>query len=92
MWHPLAGTEDPLQTTIRGIPKDLEHALRERARKSGESLNSTVIRLLREAVGVNSPYKKRDLSALAGTWSPEEADVFDRRVRQFEQIDEETWR
>lgn len=78
-----------MQTTIRGIPKDLEHALRERARKPGESLNSAVIRLLREAVGLNPPHRKRDLSALAGTWSPEEADEFDRQIRQ---IDEGIWR
>ena len=62
MWHPLAGTEDPLQTTIRGIPEDLEHALRERARRSGESPNRTIIRLLGEAVGLKPPRKKRDLS------------------------------
>ena len=74
-----------MQTTIRGIPKDLEHALRERARRSGESLNQNLIRLLREAVGLNPPGKKRDLSALAGTWSPEEADEFDRQVRWFEE-------
>ena len=74
-----------MQTTIRGIPEDLEHALRERARRSGESLNQTLIRLLREAVGLNPPHKKRDLSALAGTWSREEADEFDRQVRWFEE-------
>ena len=74
-----------MQTTIRGIPEDLEHALRERARKSGESLNSTVIRLLREAVGLHPPRQKRDLSALGGTWSPEEADEFDRQVRWLEE-------
>ena len=77
--------ENALQTTIRDIPKDLEHALRERARRSGESLNRTLIRLLREAVGLNPPGKKRDLSALAGTWSQEEADEFDRQVRWLEE-------
>ena len=77
--------ENALQTTIRDIPKDLEHALRERARRSGESLNRTLIRLLREAVGLNPPRKKRDLSALAGTWSQEEADEFDRQVRWLEE-------
>ena len=74
-----------MQTTIRGIPKDLEHALRERARRSGESPNRTIIRLLGEAVGLKPPRKKRDLSALAGTWSPEEADEFDRQVRWVEE-------
>ena len=84
--------ENALQTTIRDIPEDLEHALRERARRSGESLNRTLIRLLRQAVGLNPPRKKRDLSALAGTWSQEEADEFDRQVRWSEQIDTEPWR
>ena len=77
--------ENALQTTIRDIPEDLEHALRERARRSGESLNRTLIRLLREAVGLNPPRKKRDLSALADTWSQEEADEFDRQVRWLEE-------
>ena len=56
------------------------------------ALNRTLIRLLREAVGLNPTRKKRDLSALAGTWSHEEADEFDREVRQFEEIDDELWR
>ncbi len=81
-----------MQTTLRDIPEDLEHALRERAQRSGESLNRTLIRLLREAVSLNPPRKKRDLSALAGTWSREEADEFDRQVRWSDQIDEELWR
>ena len=84
--------ENALQTTIRDIPEDLEHALRERAHRSGESLNRTMIRLLSEALGLNPPRKKRDLSALAGTWSQEEADEFDRQVRRSEQIDAELWR
>ena len=83
---------NPLQTTIRDIPDDLEHALRERARRSGESLNRTMVRLLREALGLNPPRKKRDPSALAGPWSQEEADEFDRQVRWSEQIDAELWR
>ena len=81
-----------MQTTVRGIPEDLEHQLRERARRSGESLNRTLIRLLREAVGMNPTRKKRDLSGLAGTWSQEEADEFDRDLRRFEVIDDELWR
>ncbi len=81
-----------MQTTIRGIPEDLERALRERARRSGESLNRTMVRLLREAVGLNPSRKKRDLSALAGTWSQEEADEFDRQLRRSDQIDAEPWR
>lgn len=84
--------DNALQTTIRDIPEDLEHALRERARRSGESLNRTMIRLLSEALGLNPPRKKSDLSALAGTWSQEEADEFDRQVRWSEQIDAELWR
>lgn len=51
-----------------------------------------MVRLLREAVRLNPPRMKRDLSALAGTWSQEEADEFDRQIRRSEQIDAELWR
>ena len=56
-------------------------------------MNKTVIRLLKQAVGLDRPEpKKRDLSAIAGTWSAQESDEFDENTRIFEQIDQELWR
>jgi hypothetical protein len=56
-----------IQYTVRGIPKDLDEALRRKARQRGISLNQ----LLREKLAepeTTAPKKFRDLSALPGRW------------------------
>lgn len=81
------------QITVRGIPDDLQREIQSRARAHGESLNKSVIRLLKQAVGLDRPAKKkRDLSALAGKWEAGEAAEFERNVRVFETIDEDLWK
>ena len=81
------------QITVRGIPKELEQEIEARARAHGESLNKSVIRLLKQAVGLDRPQKKkRDFSALAGKWGARESSEFERNVRLFETIDEEVWK
>ena len=81
------------QITVRGIPEDLQRELQSRARANGESLNKSVIRLLKQAVGLDRPEKKkRDLSTLAGKWESGEAAEFERNVRVFEAIDEDLWK
>ncbi len=40
-----------------------------------------------------TPEDRAKLLAMAGTWTPEEADAFDRRIEEmFGQIDEELWK
>ena len=81
------------QITVRGIPGDLQREIQSRARANGESLNKSVIRRLKQAVGLDRPEKKkRDLSALAGKWESGEAAEFERNVRVFEAIDEDLWK
>ncbi len=81
------------QITVRAIPKDLEREIEAQARAHGESLNKSVIRLLKQAVGLDRPQKKkRDLSSVAGKWGTREATEFDRNVRVFDAIDEDLWR
>ena len=81
------------QITVRGIPEELEREILSRAQADGESLNKAVIRLLKQAVGLDRPQRrKRDLSALNGKWDAEEAAEFDDNVRVFEAIDEELWK
>ena len=80
------------QLTLRRIPDDVENELRHQASKTGSSLNQTAIDALKRGLGLQPPdRRKRDLSALAGKWSVEEADRFDRSLEIFEQIDEELW-
>ncbi len=81
------------QMTVRAIPDELQDEIETRARRAGESMNKTVIRLLKQAVGLDRPErKKRDLSAIAGTWSAQESDEFNEHTHIFQQIDQELWR
>jgi len=74
----------------------LARAIDRRARKMRASLNKAVIRLLEEATGLAAPDKEpvrhHDLDPLAGSWSPEEADVFDRSLEELRAVDGEVWR
>ena len=81
------------QITVRAIPDELKREIESRAQADGESLNKSVIHLLKQAVGLDRPErKKRDLSAFAGTWTEAEAAEFDRSVRIFDTIDEDLWK
>jgi plasmid stability protein len=80
--------------TIRNIPPELQEKLEEESAAAGSSVASTVIRLLLKAAGLG-PSRPRlfdDLDELAGAWSDEEADAFDRIVGDQRSIDPELWR
>ena len=80
-----------MQYTIRQVPKDLDRALRQKAKAQGQSLNQFVIERLRQGMGLSDkPEKKRDLSALAGTWVEDPG--FDAVMREQDQIDPEMWK
>jgi plasmid stability protein len=78
--------------TIRNIPEEVSAALeREKVRRQ-ESLNQTIIELLRDSLGVTRGERRNGLAALAGTWTEEEHARFEQAVAVNEQIDEELWR
>lgn len=80
-----------MQYTIRGVPPAVDTALRERARRTGKSLNEAAIDALAEGTGVTgAPRKRRDLTDLIASWTPDpelEAELEAQRV-----IDEELWK
>jgi hypothetical protein len=79
--------------TIRNIPSEVAEALGKEKDRSHESLNQTVIDLLRRALGVRGRGEERNgLAALAGTWTQEEYEEFEAGVASMEQLDEEQWR
>ena len=81
------------QLTIRHIPPDLAQALERESQRLRESLEETVIELLRQALRVHiSGGKSNGLARLAGTWTEEEYEQFERAVAVTEQLDEELWR
>lgn len=81
--------------TLRNLPAELESRLEAKATELGWSLSKTVTRLLEEQLLPSSPplggRRHRDLDHLAGVWSPEEADEFDRALREQRRIDPELW-
>ena len=80
------------QFTIRDVPDAVERAIRRRAAEEHKSINRTVNELLQKALGIEPlSQKRRDFSALSGSWEAEEAAEFERSIAPFEQIDDEVW-
>jgi hypothetical protein len=81
--------------TIRGLDELTMKALKEKAKQEGMSVNSTLVKLLQEELGLKK--KKRtvvhnDLDFLAGTWSDKDYREFHRKIEDFEKIDETAWK
>lgn len=80
-----------MQYTIRGIPRAVDDAIRERARVEGKSLNEAAVEALAEGAGVKgAPVKRRDLGDIAGTWKNDKA--VDAALADQDVIDENVWR
>lgn len=84
------------QFTLRGLDVVLQARIKSKAKERHQSLNQTVLVLLQEALGLapSTSRKKQayhDLDALAGTWSREAADQFDRHLKEHRKIDSEMW-
>ena len=80
-----------MQYTLRKIPRPVDRALRERARREGRSLNEVAIEALARGVGVaEERIRHRDLSDIAGTWVEDPA--FDEAVADQDVVDEDLWK
>lgn len=73
--------------TVRNVPPEVAEALERENRRRGESLDQTVIELLAQALGVRTA-PSNGLGRLAGSWSEEEFQEFERAVSSFEELDE----
>jgi plasmid stability protein len=81
--------------TLRGIDERLAGALKERAKKEDSSVNTVMLKILKESLGLEK--KKRrvlydDLDHLAGTWSAQDAAEFGQATALFETVDEDLWK
>ena len=73
----------PVQYTIRGIPPEVDHLLRQKAAKKKQSLNQVILDELAAAT-IGSP-RRADFSDLIGQWTPDPG--FDEIVAAQRQID-----
>jgi plasmid stability protein len=81
--------------TLRNLPPAVERTIRQRAKKKGVSVNKVVISLLQEHLGESEKRPVRryhDLDELAGSWSKQEADAFERALAKQRIIDPEMWK
>jgi plasmid stability protein len=80
-----------MQYTIRGIPPEVDRALRQRARAEGKSLNEAAIDALAEATGGrHSNKKRRNLRDLVGTWKPDKE--LKAALADQDKVDPDLWR
>lgn len=78
--------------SIRGLDEKVLARLKSQAEQEGGSLNSLVLRLLQNTPAqMNALKKYDDLDALAGTWSDEEAQAFERNTAAFTEVDATLW-
>ena len=84
-----------MQLTIRGLPPEMEEAVRDEAAKERISLNKAVIRLLEKAMGKPGPHQQvsisHDLDRFCGVWTDEEAAELESRFQDNRKIDPELW-
>ncbi len=80
--------EEPAQYTIRGIPPEVDQALRKKAAQLKQSLNQVVVNeLTRATVG---HLRRSDFSDLVGQWTPDPG--FDEVIASQRQIDWDKWK
>jgi plasmid stability protein len=79
--------------TLRNLPEEVARIIRQRAATEGLSLNRAVITALQELFAAARPASQHhDLDDLAGAWSAEEGQAFDRALAAQRAIDPELWR
>ena len=81
--------------SLRGIDEKLERAIKRQARETHESMNTTILRALYRAFDLEKQLtypEHNDLDKLAGTWSTDDEEEFNRTQSNFQKIDEEMWK
>lgn len=76
------------QLTIRNVDADLARRLRAISTERGESINTTVLKVLREAVG---PDARRARLLRYATWTAEDAAEFDAALAEQRIVDPRHW-
>ena len=81
--------------TLRNLSPELAARLRQKSQQAGTSMARTVVSLLEERLGIAGKRKRLaiddDLDALAGSWSGDQADEFDRTLAQQRTVDPDLW-
>jgi hypothetical protein len=77
-----------VQYTIRGVPPDVDRALRRKASQRKQSLNQLILQEL--AAATVGRQTKEDFSDLVGSWTHDPA--FDKILNAQRRIDKDQWK
>ena len=78
----------PVQYTIRGVPAEVDRALRQKAARRKQSLNQAIVdELTLATVGTR---QRADFSDLVGRWTPDAG--FDEILKSQRRIDWDKWK
>lgn len=77
-----------MQITVRNVSPELAKRLKRMALSRGESVNTTVVRLLEAALGVDARRARLERYA---TWSDADAAEFDEALRAQRTVDAKLW-
>ena len=75
--------------TVRNVDPELSRQLRAISAEHGESLNATVLRLLRDAVGLDA--RRERLRRYVG-WTVDDLGEFTSALRAQRVVDEQHWK
>lgn len=79
---------------LQGMDDVLKRALQERAEREGRAVEDVIVDILREACRRDDEMQEArhdTLASLAGTWSDDETEEFNRALAEQRRIDAEDW-
>ena len=80
-----------MQYTVRKIPKNIERALRAKAKAEGKTINAVALELWREALGLNGQKKvHRDLDWFFGTGGLEPEVI--KAIEEHDVVHRDDWK
>lgn len=77
------------QITLRNPSEELLRRLKALAASRRESMNSTILRLLEQSVGV---HERRERLSRYATWNPDDLESFERELRAQRTVDDDLWK
>jgi plasmid stability protein len=82
--------------SVRGLEPDTLSLLKIRAEDEGASVNTIVLKLIRQGLGQTpvsrKPKRYTDLDNLKGSWGKEDTEAFDAATAPFGAVDPALWK
>ncbi len=81
-----------LQYTVRGVPRSVDRALREKSRRERKSFNRVMVEALAKEAGISvgEPTLYTDLDPLVGKWLKDPAT--EAALEEMRRVDEADWK